>query len=164
MSRNIVNSAPFQLHPELDGGDADETPRLIAMAQEALTYIRGFKWAPPVKRLYLAFGVGGVMALFLVEFEHAIQGAPDEELWVVVGDMPPAYFIVDESPDAAEALNNYCGLMEEWADCVLAKRNLSQCYPISTAPTKPNAKMLKDRMKHVRRDFIPLAKAGEVVP
>lgn len=164
MSRNIVNTAPFQLHPDLDGGDAEETARLVGMADSALNYIRRFKWAPPVKRLYLAFAIGDVMALFLAEFEHAIRSGPDEELWIVVGDMPPAYFIVDESPDAAEALTNYCGLMEEWAESVLVGRDLSECYPIAAAPTEQHARMLKDRMETVREEFIPMARAGEIVP
>ena len=164
MSRNIVNTAKFQLHPDLDGGDQDETPRLLGMADQALNYIRSFKWAPPVKRLYLAFAVGDVMALFLAEFEHAIKGGPDEALWIVVGDMPPAYFIVDESPNADKALDAYCGLMEEWAESVLAGGDLSQCYPIAAAPTTEHAKMLLSRMKQVRAKFIPFAKRGVVVP
>jgi hypothetical protein len=153
----MIDKSKFQLHPDLVGEDDEETQLLQPMAEEALSYIRGFKWCPPIKGLYLAYGVGGVLALFLVEFERPIGNGPDKDLWIVVGDLPPAYFVTEGAPDPLEALDTYCFLMEDWADAVLKKRNLSQFYPVQAEPTADNARMLKGRMEFIREKLIPHA-------
>jgi hypothetical protein len=164
MTEFQVNTARFQHYPDLDGGDAEETAFLLPMADEALAYIRGFRWAPPIRDLYLAFGIGKIIALFLVRFERPIKGDLDEELWVVVGDMPSAYFVTEAAPDPAEALTAYCELMEDWADRIFEGRDLEGSYPIPVAPTIEHAGMLKSRMETIRKEFVPMAEAGEVVP
>lgn len=132
--------------------------RSILLSQSILT------WAPPIQDLYLAFGIGKIIALFLVRFGQPIEGNPDDELWVVVGDMPTAYFVTEAAPDPAEALTAYCELMEDWADRILEGRDLEGSYPISVEPTVEHAKMLKSRMGTIRQEFVPLAKAGDVIP
>lgn len=164
MTTSRLDIARFQRYPELDGGDAEETALLVPMAERALSYVRGFRWAPPIQDLYLAFGIGKIIALFLVRFGQPIEGNPDDELWVVVGDMPTAYFVTEAAPDPAEALTAYCELMEDWADRILEGRDLEGSYPISVEPTVEHAKMLKSRMGTIRQEFVPLAKAGDVIP
>ena len=164
MTKVQVETAHFQHYPDLDGGNAEETAFLMSMAEEALTYVRSFRWAPPISDSFMAFGIGKVLALFLVRFEQTIEGGPDDELWVVVGDLPSAYFVTEAAPDPAEALAAYCELMEDWADRVLEGRNLEGVYPIPVAPTQDHAKMLKDRVNMIRSRFIPMARAGEVNP
>jgi hypothetical protein len=159
-----MDTARFQRHPNLDGGNAEETALLLPMAERALGYIRGFHWAPPVQDLYLAFGIGKIIALFLVRFERAIEGNVEDELWVVVGDMPSAYFVTEAAPDPAEALIVYCELMEDWAERILEGRDLEGSYPVHVEPTVEHARMLKSRTGTIRRDFVPMARAGEIIP
>jgi hypothetical protein len=151
----MIDTSRFQLYPNLEAEDEEETQLLRPMAERALDYIRGFKWCPPIKRMYLAYGIGKVIALFLVEFERPIGNNPDDDLWVVVGDLPSAYFITEGSPDPAEALDTYCELMEDWADAIQAGRDVSQYFPVKAAPTAEHARMLKGRLQMIRRDFIP---------
>lgn len=149
-----IDTTGFQLYPDIVGDDAEEAGLLKDAAEEALRFVRGFRWAPPVKRLYLAWGIGGILCLFLVKFERPIPGNPDDEIWVVVGDLPSVYldtFVVD--PETA--LETYCMIMEDWADAVLSGGDLSQCYPVDAAPTEEHALMLKSRLDTIRRDFIP---------
>lgn len=154
MSAAVAKSS-FQVVPDLVGDDDEDTDLLRSMAQEARDYIGGFRWAPPVSRQYLAFGVGGILALFLMEFERAIEGFEDRQLWTVVGDLPPAYFVTDECPAPRDAIETYCQLMEDWADQVLSGRDLSDAFPIEAAPTQEHAQMLKSRLEFIRTKLIP---------
>ncbi len=105
----------------MKGEDARETAYLKEMLTEAEAYIRSFKWCPKIVERYLGYGVGKVLALFLFRFERPINGS-DEWLWVVVGDLPAAYFVVDGSLTAPDALETYCQLMGDWADAVHSGR------------------------------------------
>ena len=107
--------------------------------------------------MYLAFGVGGIIGLFLVSFAGLVAGFEDRDLWVVVGDLPPAYFVIDLALTAPAALETYCELMEDWADAVLSGGNVSDCFPIAAEPTEEHARMLLSRLEYIRQEFIPIA-------
>src|SRR5688572_15136850 len=104
----------FQDVSQIRGEDAEDTALLSAMAREARTYITSFDWCPPILQSYLAYGVGGVAAIFLFQFAEKIGGT-DQELWVVVGDLPSAYLVVIPEDSPKSALGRYCELMDEWA-------------------------------------------------
>lgn len=139
-----------------DDGDDVENALLSAMAAEAQAYITSFSWCPDIRRIDLAFGVGGVVALFLVDFVSAI-GGEDDRLWVVVGDIPSAYMVVDEQRPGP-ALENYCDLMDGWARAVLSG-SLAQAevFPVAAAATRQNAEDLLRRVALLRSDLMPLA-------
>jgi hypothetical protein len=120
------------------------------MYKKALDYIGAFAWAPSIKSTYLALGIGGVVGLFFVEFDIPIDGT-DDTLWVVVGDLPSAYFVVDNAADSAAALRVYCELMAGWADAVDHGRSLSDVFPVSAPPTKGNAESRRKRIGFLPR-------------
>jgi hypothetical protein len=72
---------------KMTGEDEEDSRLLREMAIKARDYINSFRWCLPIREMYLAFGVGYVIALFLFEFEGKIGGT-DDTLWVVVGDLP----------------------------------------------------------------------------
>jgi hypothetical protein len=104
--------------------------------------------------MYLAHGVGGLIALFLVEFPRKINGT-DDRLWVVVGDLPSAYLVVEPDDSAADALERYCGLMEEWIVAVRDGGDLSKVYPVTAEPTPENAELLERRVAFLLAEIIP---------
>lgn len=158
-----VDTTGFQL-----GGvpDAEEDALLLERQQEALTYVGQFPWAKPVTETLLAFGVSRIISLFLLRFDEPISwdNEVDRELWVVVGDLPPAYFATDDSPNATEALETYCVFMEDWADRVLNGEDLRGAYPVSAAPTEEHGAMLKSRVEFIREEIIPLVSATRTAP
>lgn len=149
----------FQVAPDLIGEDAEDTRLLRKMAQEAEAYLASHRWAPPISQLLLGYGLGGVLALFLAQLSAPLPGGEDDCLWVVVGDLPPAYFVTDAARTPREALGVYCELMEDWADRVLAGDDLGETFPVEAAPTDQHARMLKDRLGFVREKLIPVASA-----
>jgi hypothetical protein len=108
----IIDTSGFDPAATATGEDDDETAHLQAMHQDALNYIGSHEWAGPAKETYLAFGIGKVIALFLFEFVEPVVGT-DQQLWVVIGDLPQAYFVTGRAPDAVSSLEGYCELMDE---------------------------------------------------
>lgn len=157
-----IDISRFQITPEPEPSDdpaeREELARLAAeLAAEAEVYIRSFHWTPPIRDMPLAFGIGKVIGLYLARFERPIEGSDDSELWIVAGDMPPAYFATDYTSTPADALEAYCELMQDWADAVIAGDGRSQVYPVAVAPTQEHADMLSSRVAYIRRVFVPLA-------
>lgn len=157
-----IDTACFQLGVP-PGDDIDEEGALLRELEErALAYVTSRSWAPPVRDMLLAFGVGGVIGLFLVRFARGLpgEGQGDTERWVVVGDMPTMNFETD-ARTPAEALQLYCAIAEDWADNVLAGRDLADSYPIPVAPTREYGEMLKSRVGSIRKMFVPIAGATD---
>jgi len=152
-----VDTSGFQAVPQIVGEDEEDTGLLKQFAAQAEAYIRSFKWCPPIERMYLAFGVGGIIGLFLARFGRSVAGFEDRELWVVVGDLPSAYFVTEAAPTAPAALETYSGLMEDWAQGVLSGADISGCFPVSAEPTDEHARMLLSRLEYIRQEFIPIA-------
>jgi hypothetical protein len=147
---------------ELDltsGGDPEEGPLLAAYATTARAHIESRPWAPPIKELLLAYGVGGILGLFLVQFTRELRGEleGETEMWIVVGDLPTIPFDTEVTPTPALALKLYCAICQDWADTVLTDGDLSDSYPIPVAATHEHAEMLLSRIEFVREKLMPIA-------
>jgi hypothetical protein len=138
---------------QMVGEDQDETNQLHASLQEARKYILSQKWCRSIRKEWFGIGVGGVVGVFLFELE----GAPgvDNALWVISGDLPPAYLVTDSSPTPVSALETYCALMQDWVDAVRGKGQLADAFPVSAKPTRKNASNLEARIKLLRDEIIP---------
>ena len=150
------NHAMEELVAEEDvvGNSQSETRRLRAMVAEARAYICGFKWSPDNPKFYLAYGVGDVVAVTLAAFDRKIDGV-DDRLWVVVGDLPSAYLVVEDSDCAREALSRYCDMMEDWVRAVEASSGFDNVFPVPAARTKENADLLRRRVEFLRSHITP---------
>ena len=145
----------------MQGEDEEDTGLLTEMATWARNYVTWFDWCLPIRGMYFAYGIGGIVAIFLFEFEGKIGGT-DDKLWVVVGDLPPAYMIVEPNDSAKEALETYCQLMQGWIATVRNGGNFDKVYPVSAPRTAENAEGLKSRLAILREDIIPEAPADLV--
>lgn len=154
-----VDTLRFQLGASPDEDPKKEGPLLIALEEEARTFVESRQWAPPISELLLAYAVGGIFGLYLVRFARPLGGelSGETELWVVVGDLPSIVFETDEARTPAVALQLYCAIAQDWADAILTRRDLSESYPIAAEPTEEHAKMLLNRIEFIRREIIPLA-------
>ena len=138
------------------GEDQAETRQLREMLHRAETYLRSFKWCPPVVERFLGYGVGGVIAVFLFKLAEKINGT-DDFLWVVEGDVPSAYLVTDNAPDPTSVLEIYCEMMEEWANAVLNGSPLDVVFPVGAPATRDNANMLLSRTRFIREKLIPIS-------
>ncbi len=139
---------------EMVGDDETDTQQLREMLGWAEAYMRSFHWCPPVIERYLAFGIGGVVAVFLFKLGRKINEI-DDWLWVVVGDLPSAYLVTDRARNAREVLSLYCELMDDWARAALSGRTADKIFPVNAPATPEVARMLLSRMQFIREQIIP---------
>jgi len=139
----------------IEGEDEEETSLLRAMLTEARGYIRSFRWCPKISEEYLGFGIGKVLGLFLFHFAEPI-GETDEYLWVVVGDLPSAFFVIDDAPNPRSAAEVYCRMMQAWINAVSSKAPLDDVFPVKADATDEMAQMLDTRLRFIREKIIPM--------
>jgi len=140
----------------IEGDSTADTVLLREMATEAHEFVCNQSWCERVNHQYFAYGVGGVVAVFLFQITPSAEDV-DSCLWVVVGDLPPAYLVVDDSPTAADALDGYCSEMMAWVEAIEAGESIDELIPVNASPTLVNAEQLKGRLRFLRSKIIPLA-------
>ena len=140
---------------QMTGGDAEETELLRGMLEEAKEFLGAFDWCESIEESYFGLGVGGVVAVFLFRIRPKREGI-DDLLWVVVGDLPPAYQVTDNSPSPTLALEGYVELMSEWVEAATNSQPVDDLIPVNVAPTPENAKLLESRLAFLNKEILPL--------
>ncbi len=74
----------------IEGGDEQDTTLLLKMSEEAFQYISSFSWCDDIHHSYFGGGVGGIFAVFFFHI-RATRPHVDPWIWIIVGDIPPAY-------------------------------------------------------------------------
>jgi hypothetical protein len=114
VARSKVESLDRYLESHLN-----DSSGVSALATRAREYLASFRWCGQVSGVYVGAAVPPMLGLFLVEI---VPTSPDVDrwLWVVVGDLPPAYLVTDDAPDSAGALEAYDSEMSAWVHAVRA--------------------------------------------
>ena len=157
-----ANARPLS---QMIGEDTEETELFKRAADEAIAYLKSFKWCKNILETYFCFGVGGVVEVFLFRVNRPLSTISDGEtidewLWVIVGDLPSAYVVTDEAESPRDALMTYCDEMREWVRTVLSKGDLRDVYPVGAQPTEKNASLLSKRIDFLESEIIPLVAAS----
>ncbi len=140
---------------KMKGEDAEDTELLQRMLGEATEYLEAFDWCRSIEESYFGLGVSGVVAVFLFRIRPKREGI-DDLLWVVVGDLPSAYLVTDNSPSPSLALECYVELMSEWVEAATKGQAIDDLIPVNVAPTLENAKLLQGRLEFLSAKIIPL--------
>ena len=99
--------------------------------------------------MYAGLAIAGVVGVFLCEIEPNSRDV-DDVLWVIVGDLPSAYLVTDDSPTAEAALRTYIDLMNEWVGAVKKGDSVDKLIPVNVAPNAEHARMLESRLRFLR--------------
>ena len=138
----------------MKGDDPDDTRLLEDMAKEAKEFLSGFPWVTQIEDIYASeVAIGGIVAVFLFRIIPA-SSEIDEWLWVVVGDLPPAYLVTDSAPDGESALRNYIEEMTTWANAVSEGRDTDDLIPVNVPPTTDNAVQLMGRLDYISTEIL----------
>ena len=123
------------------------------LASEAADFLLSHRWCDDIKEGYLSFAIAGVLGVFLFEI---IPSEPevDETLWVITGDLPPAYLVTDDAENWQEALVCYVYEMRLWVETVKNSESLDGVIPVDVAPTKEYAEMLESRLQFIEDNMI----------
>ena len=137
------------------GDDMEDTKLLKQMAAEAASFLSSHHWCGSVDGQFLGYGVGGVVGVFLCLISPTAEDV-DSCLWVVVGDLPPAYLITEENPDPASALDAYIDEMSSWVEAVEKGESTDDLIPVNVLPTMELAEQLRGRLVFLRERILPL--------
>ena len=134
--------------------EIEEIQAILSLYYDAKNYIEDFDWCVSIKNCWYDkdFGIYEKIGVFLFEIEP-LNDNVDDFIWVIVGDLPSVY--LDKSiTTGQEALEQYCELMQEWADNVRKGKSLQECYPVLVDPTIENAELLSSRIAFIRRELL----------
>lgn len=146
---------------QIFGGDEEDTRLLRAMASEAQEYIQSFSWCKSIREAYFGDGYGGIVALFFFRIEPS-KADVDEWLWVVVGDLPSAYLVIDVSKTPSQALEGYIDEMSKWVKLAKQGRSSKKVIPVNAPATPAYAEALEGRLKFLREVFVPQFQMAEI--
>jgi hypothetical protein len=147
---------------QMFGGDEEDTRLLRMMASEAQDYIQSFSWCKSVHEAYFGDGYGGIAAVFFFRIEPS-NAEVDEWLWVVVGDIPSAYLVIDDCKTPSEALEGYIDEMSKWVELAKQGRSSKKVIPVNVPATPENADALGGRLKFLREIILSAFQSGEAV-
>lgn len=137
----------------MKGETNEETRELISMASEARTYLESFPWCKSIIKVYFGIGYPGIVAVFLFNIVPSKQNV-DEWIWVIVGDIPPAYIVVDDAPNPASALDAYIGEMSLWVNAIKQHKPVDRLIPVDAAPILENANDLETRLSFIDEEIL----------
>lgn len=128
-------------------GDLTDEEQL-GLARKATEFLTAFRWCAKVRESYLAFDIGPVLGVFLFHIEPRLD-VVDHILWVVVGDVPPAFIVCDDAQDWKGALSAYVTEMQRWVHAVRANSTLDGIIPVNVSATQEHAEMLSSRLSFI---------------
>jgi len=145
---------------QMAGEGADELDFFRDAAAAAEKYLRSFPWCRDILETYFGDGVGGIVQVFFFRISPASPRV-DAWLWVVVGDLPPAYFVIDQCRTPSETLEGYVQEMSKWVELAKVGRASSKVIPVDVAPTPENAKELEKRLQFLHDFVLPRFRDAE---
>jgi hypothetical protein len=138
---------------QIEGDDAKETMELKEMFEEASNYIKSFKWCKEIIDSYMGIGIAGIVGIFLFKIIPSNENV-DEWIWIIVGDIPPAYISAFGFPNPATALDGYIGAMREWVTAIKEGKDVSKLIPVNVPPILEWAKKLETRLEFLYEEIL----------
>jgi hypothetical protein len=131
-------------------------PEVCELYKEAVRFLEAHSWCGSVKSGELAFAVVGVIGIFKISLEPTRPDV-DPVLWVVTGDLPPAYLVTDDAADWQRALSRYVDEMRKWVAAVRNGTSTADVIAVGVAPTAQHAGMLESRLDFLQRELLALS-------
>lgn len=134
--------------------EIENVDEVLALSMEAQNYLSSFNWCNSILDGWLVKEWGYILCVFYFKIRPSPDSGADEFVWIIVGDIPPAYIDIKSAHDEFDALEVYVSLMEEWINNVKKGKSVDNCFPISVSPSKKHAIMLSNRIDIIKNDLI----------
>ncbi len=128
---------------------------IINLSKEATAYLKEFNWCKEVLNGFLAVEFGYIFCVFYFEIIPSQGSDADKYIWIIVGDIPPAYIDIISAPTIRDVITCYCDIMEDWISNVISGISVEECYPINAPATKEYADMLETRILLIKNELLP---------
>ncbi len=130
---------------EMTGESEEETQGLALMFEHARDFLMSFAWCGQIEESFFGFGYAGIVAVFLFRIVPARPGV-DDWLWVIVGDLPPAYLVTEGNLTPDLAVDGYIGEMSKWVEAAKERQPVEDLIPVNVPATRENAEALEGRL------------------
>lgn len=157
---NGLNNVNHVRQSQLIPIDRIQNAEVAEYARRASDFLLSQPWCQSIASGHLAWAVAGVLGVFLFRLVPS-QPDVDDQLWVIVGDIPPAYLVCDDTPTWREALENYVLEMKHWVSAVRRNESLDDVIPVNVPPTQEYADMLDTRLTFIRQRILA-PESGEI--
>ncbi|MDR6969261.1 hypothetical protein J2X31_003288 [Flavobacterium arsenatis] len=137
----------------LDLSDKEDI-EIHILYQEAEAYLLSHAWCDNVYEAWIGAQWDNILAIFLFKIKPN-QEHIDQYVWLIVGDIPPAYIDIESAVDIKEALEGYIFIMKDWVQAVYKNESIEDYYPIEVPPTYEYAEMLEKRLMFIEEKMLP---------
>lgn len=139
---------------QMAGEDEEDSALLREMEDNAEKFLKFFPWCLEIQESFFGAGIGGIVAIFFFRIAPSRPDV-DEWLWVVVGDMPPAYLVIDRCKTPSEAIEAYIEEMSEWVELARHGQESADVIPVNVPNTPEWAENLSSRLKTLKTILLP---------
>ena len=126
---------------------------VAAYATQAQQYLETFRWCRRVVDAELAWAAAGVLAVFRIRIDPTREDIHDV-VWVVTGDLPPAYLPYASKDTWQDAVRGYVDAMQRWVEAAKTGKKVSELIPVNLPPTPENAARLESRLVFIRAHIL----------
>jgi hypothetical protein len=137
----------------LKSSNIEDCEEVISLSQEAKRFLESQSWCKSVVKGMFDRGWNYIVGVFLFFIEPAHEGIPDC-IWVIVGDLPPAYIDANDNPNGACAIDAYVLEMEKWVEGVMRGHSVEDLIPVNVQPRIENAEMLRQRLDIIKSTIL----------
>ncbi len=148
MTRVVLSSQMGDEEPQ------EDAPIRTKLLDRASGYLSSFQWCNQILESYFGLGVGRFVAVFLFRIQPT-KPEVDEWLWVIVGDLPPAYIVTEQTPNPACALKAYIVLMRQWVEAIMKGESVKDLIPVNVEPDVTWAAELQGRLNLLEAELLP---------
>jgi hypothetical protein len=134
----------------LPSSDSTDVATLAAAAERFLTEQR---WCASVLRVTPVFALSGVLGVFRCSLIPS-DPAADAMVWVVVGDLPPAYLVHEPGDSWQDALRGYVEEMGQWVAAARTGSPIEDVIPVNVPATPEYADLLASRLTFIRTRLV----------
>jgi hypothetical protein len=133
--------------------EIEERDEVKKLSEEAVVYLNDQTWCTQIEKGWVGEEWGGILSIFLFKVLPSSRDI-DDYVWVVVGDIPPAYIDIESAESVDEVLESYVYIMSEWVKRVEKGQSVDDWFPVSVPPEKKYAEMLKRRLTFIKNNIL----------
>jgi hypothetical protein len=137
---------------QMRGDDPEDLELLRADFEKARSFLLNQTWCFGLGEVYCGEGIGGIMSIFLMELDPVPTGV-DQWLWVIVGDIPSAYFVIDQYQTPIDALKGYIAARRRWVELAYGGETSPDVMPVDV-PANPHYAEILERRLNILEKFI----------